>query len=88
MIKLLTKNLWIKLFCLLAAILLWVYVAAGQSAVGKFPGNIEIRAINVPSGLVAIFDNQSVEIKIMADSATWRKLSADSFTAYVDLTSY
>lgn len=88
MLKLLTKNLYVKIFCLIAATAMWLYVASGQSAVGKFPGSIKIRAINVPSGLVAIFDNQTVDIKITADSATWKKLSADSFSAYVDMSSY
>lgn len=88
MLKLITKNIYVKIFCLIAATAMWLYVASGQSAVGKFPGSIKIRAINVPSGLVAIFDNQTVDIKITADSATWKKLSADSFSAYVDMSSY
>lgn len=85
MIKNLTKNLNIKLFCLFLAIVLWVYVAAGQSTVGKYPGSINIEAINVSSGLEAVYDVKSVDIRIMADSATWKKLSADSFTARVDM---
>lgn len=85
MIKRLTENLGIKIFCLFAAVVLWMYVAAGQSTVGKFPGSIRIDAINVSSGLEAVYDVQTVDIKVMADSATWKKLSADSFTARVDM---
>lgn len=87
-IKTLTKNLWVKLFCLFAAGLLWIYVAAGQNSVGKFPGDIQIKAVNVPSELVAVYTDKTVQIKIMADSGTWRKLSADTFSSYVDLSAY
>lgn len=86
--KKITKNLWIKLFCILAAGSLWVYIAAGQNSVGKFPGSIKIRAINVPSGLVTTYDAKTVDIKIMADPSVWRKLSADTFSAYVDLSAH
>lgn len=83
--KIITKNFGIKLFCLFAAGLLWIYIAAGQNSVGKFPGSIKIRAINVPSGLVASYDTKTVDIKIMADPSVWRKLSAETFSAYIDL---
>lgn len=86
--KIITKNFGIKLFCLIAAALLWVYIAAGQNSVGKFPGSIKIRAINVPAGLVATYDEQTVDIKIMADPSVWRKLSAETFSAYVDLSAH
>jgi YbbR domain-containing protein len=86
--KILVKNFWIKVFCLFAAALLWVYIAAGQNSVGKFPGSIKIRAINVPSGLVATYDVKTVDIKVMADPSVWRKLSADTFSAYVDLSAH
>ena len=83
--KLFTKNLGIKISCLIAATLLWVYIAAGQNTIAKYPGSIKIKAINVPSGLVAIYDNKTVDIKIMAEPSVWSKLSVDSFSAYVDL---
>lgn len=86
--KLIIKNFWIKLFCLVAATCLWIYIAAGQNSVGKFPGSIKIKAINVPSGLVATYDAKTVDIKIMADPSVWRKLSADTFSAYIDLSAH
>jgi len=86
--KIITKNFWIKLFCLIAASALWLYIAAGQNSVGKFPGSIKIRAINVPAGLVATYDTKTVDIKVMGDSSVWRKLSADTFSAYVDLSAH
>lgn len=87
MIKNITKNLGTKIFCVTVALFLWVYVAAGQSTVGKFPGKIKIKAVNIASGLEAVYDLKTVEVKVMADSATWKKLSADSFSAHVDLSS-
>lgn len=83
--KSLTKNIGIKVFCLVAATLLWIYIAAGQNTIAKYPGSIKIKAINVPAGLVAIYDTKTVNIKIMAEPNIWSKLSIDSFSAYVDL---
>lgn len=85
MIKTLTKNMGVKIFCILAAGALWTYVAAGQNTVGKFPGSIKIKALNTPQNFVAIYDTKIVDIKIMAEPSIWQRLSADSFSAYVDL---
>jgi YbbR domain-containing protein len=85
MLKKLLKNPGIKVFCLLVAAVLWLYVVAGQNTVGKYPGSIKIKAINVPSGYEAIYDIKSVDIKILAEPSIWKKLSVDSFSAYVDL---
>ena len=86
--KLIFKNLWVKLFCLFSATALWLYVSSTQSNIGKFPGSINIKAINTPANLVAIFDQKTVDIKIAADPLIWRKLSSDSFSAYIDLATY
>jgi len=83
--KLFSYNLGIKIFCIIAATLLWIYIAAGQGTVAKYPGSIKIKAINVPSDLVAIYDTKTVDIKIMAEPTVWKKLSVDSFSAFVDL---
>jgi len=83
-LSLIWKNPVIKIFCLGAAFALWVYVSASQNTIGKFPGSITIKAINVPSGHVAMFDIKTVDIKVMADPSVWSKLSADSFSAYID----
>jgi YbbR domain-containing protein len=85
MFRRLTHNFLIKVFCLLVASGLWIYVSAGQSTVGKFPSSLNIKAINAGSGLVAIYDTKTVNVKIMAEPSVWRQLSADSFSAYVDL---
>jgi len=88
MFKKLFKNFGIKLLCVFIASILWVYTSSTQNSVAKLPGSIAIKAINVPSGSVAVYDTKTVEIKIMAESAVWKKLSTDSFTAYVDLSNY
>lgn len=88
MYKFLTKNLSIKIICLAAAAILWIYVATAQNSVAKFPGSIKIKIFNTQTNLVAVYDVKNVEIKVMTDSANWRKLSAESFSAYVDLSSY
>ena len=67
---------------------MWFFVSLTQSSIAKFPGSIPIKALNTPSGLTAIYDQKTVDIKIMAQAVTWRELSPDSFTAYVDLTNY
>ncbi|MFA7243865.1 MAG: CdaR family protein [Patescibacteria group bacterium] len=76
----------VKLICILAALVLWVYVASGQSTTGKFPSKISIKAENIQTGLIPIYDEKEVEIQISAEPAVWNKLSADSFRATVDLT--
>lgn len=86
--KRITKNFWIKLFCLLSATILWIYIAAGQNTIGKYPGSLKIKAINLPSGLIANYDVNTVEIKVMAEPGVWSKLSSDTFSAYVDLSSH
>lgn len=85
MIKFFTHNLAIKIICLLAAGSLWVYVSANQNTVAKFPSSIPIKVINAPSGLVAVYDQKTVDLKIMAEPSVWRQLSNKSFSAYIDL---
>jgi|GEM_PF-518048 len=79
------KNWPIKAMCLVAAGVLWIYVASSQNTVAKFPGSLRIRPVNVPSNLVAIYDTKTVEIKVMAEPTVWQKLSADAFLATIDL---
>lgn len=86
--KIFTKNIGIKIFCIILATALWIYIAVGQNTIAKYPGSISIKAINVPSGLVAIYDTKTVDIKIMAEPAVWSKLSSDSFSAYIDLSGH
>jgi len=85
MFKFITNNWPAKIMCLILAIVLWGYVAVGESQVDNFPGEIALETKNVPENLVAITDVERVQIKISADRNIWNRLSSNSFTAYIDL---
>ncbi len=85
MLKIITHNFWIKLVCLLVAISVWVYVANSESKVDNFPGSIPLEIRNKPQELVAIKNIDFVDLRIIAEHGVWKKLSADSFEAYIDL---
>lgn len=85
MIKIVTNNLGVKILALLLALGLWVFVAASTNNIVQFPGSIPIKAINTPGGNVAIYDTKEVSVKIVADSAVWKQLTSDNFSAFVDL---
>lgn len=80
-----TKNLGIKIVILFLAAILWIYVSTAQNKVDFFPGRIPIEVQKVPSGLSASLLNNYVTIKISAPKSVWSTLSADSFSAYVDV---
>jgi len=83
--KFFTANIGAKIFALICACFLWVYVSAGETKVDFFPGRLNIETKNTPDGLAAIYDVQKVKIKIQAPYDTWNRLEADNFKAYVDL---
>ncbi len=85
MIRLVTHNLGMKIVALLLALGLWVFVAAAQNNVAKFPGSIPVKAVNVPTNFSAIYDTKEVNLKIAADPSVWKQLSSDNFSAFVDL---
>jgi len=88
MIRIITNNFWIKLLCIFIAAGVWVYVANNESKVDDFPGTIPLEVKNKPNELVVIKDTNYVQIKIVAQRGLWKKLSADSFEAYIDLSGY
>jgi len=85
MLKLITNNFWAKVLCIVLALGFWVYVAASASKVANFPGGVSIELRNVPTGLAAIADVDKVDVKVSADRTVWKNLSANSFSASVDL---
>lgn len=87
-IKIITKNLWVKIFCFVLTTVLWIYVASTQNTISKFPGTIKIKAINTPANLVPVFDVKDIEIKVMAKPTVWQKLSSESFTANINLNNF
>jgi YbbR domain-containing protein len=80
-----TTNIIAKILALFFALAIWVYVTTGEAKVDRFPGNIPIEPRNVPVGMAIADELGNVEVKIKAPYASWQKLSADDFTAYVDL---
>jgi YbbR domain-containing protein len=83
--KSLLNNWHIKLFALLVALGMWAYAASSETSVAKFPSAIPIKQINLTPGYVAVYDQKEVKIEIAAEPGTWNKLSAESFTSYIDL---
>lgn len=79
------KNLKVKILCLILAVLLWVFVASNQSLLGKFPSQIKVNPVNLSDQYYSFLDQESVQVSIMAEPGAWRSLTADSFTASVDL---
>jgi len=83
--KIFLENWQAKLLSILLASGLWFYIASGESKIATFPNKIPLEVRNVPQGLVAISDVESVTIRVVADYPTWNKLSTSSFKAYVDV---
>ena len=74
-----------KILAIILATILWIFVASSQSSTGKFPSKIRVITVNTPNGLIASYDQKTVELEISAEPSLWQKLSTNSFTAYVDL---
>ena len=77
-----------KSVMIILAIALWVTVSIMQSKTGLFPGAIEIKARNTPTGTVAILSQKYAEVRISADSNTWQNLQPDDMELYVDLAGF
>ena len=85
MLKIITNNFWIKIICILIATGVWVYVVNSESKVDNFPGSIPLEVRNQPEELVVIKNADFIELKVIAEQGMWKKLSADTFQAYIDL---
>ena len=83
--QLFTKDIIAKLLAILLAVGLWVFVISQETKIGLFPGEIPIQVKNPPPNFAAVLDVNTVDLKIVAPAYKWSKLSAESFTAYVDL---
>ncbi|EKD56993.1 MAG: YbbR family protein [uncultured bacterium] len=86
MLNKITHNLPAKIICLLLAFSLWTYVVSGEAKVDSYPGKIPLEVNNKSENLVVVKSVNDVEIKIIADRGVWKKLSSNSFSAYIDLT--
>uniref|UniRef100_A0A7V3JAI8 YbbR-like domain-containing protein n=1 Tax=candidate division CPR3 bacterium TaxID=2268181 RepID=A0A7V3JAI8_UNCC3 len=80
-----TTNAGVKLFALVCATLLWMYVSAGENKIDYFPGNLSIEVKNSPEGLAPIYDEQKIRVKLQAPYEVWSRLNVDNLHAFVDL---
>lgn len=79
------RNWQAKIISVFLALSLWLYVGIGQTRNDFFPGGLPLQIKNVPEGFVAITDVDRVKVRVVASPDLWKKLSADSFSAYLDL---
>ncbi|AKM82668.1 TPA: hypothetical protein DD449_00980 [Candidatus Berkelbacteria bacterium] len=79
-------NFWAKIFCLILAGALWLYVGVGQTKSSTFPGGVPLQLRNVPQGLVPVTDVDKVKVDVVTQNDVFNSLNADSFSAYLDLT--
>lgn len=83
-----TSRVMVFLITILLSTVAWFYVTAAESRVDAFPGKIPLTLKNVPDGLVAILDVESIKVRIRADQRSWSLLSIDSFVATVNLDNF
>ncbi len=88
MFKFFPKNLTAKILALLFAVSLWIYVVGVSDKIGDFPAKIQVIAKNVPAQMAIATDLPQVELKIKAPYVSWEKLTADSFSCYIDLAGF
>lgn len=84
-IDIIFRNWQAKIISVLLALSLWLYVGIGQTRNDFFPGGVPLQIKNVPEGFVAITDIDRVKVRVVAGPDLWKKLTADSFNAYLDL---
>lgn len=84
--KKLLSNWEIKVLAVLAAVIFWFLVVATENTFYTFPGQVPVKAFNVPENLVVVEDlgNVSLRLKINNREAI-KNLSVDDFSAFVDL---
>lgn len=87
-LKKIFQNFGAKIASVLIAIAIWIYVGSGLAQIGTFPGKIPLDFKNTPQGLVAVSDVSGVSVKIVAAANLWKSLTADSFSAAIDLSGY
>lgn len=77
----------LALLAVVLSVILWFIVTNEQNppVEGLFPYELEVRPVNVKSGLDVFGDIGTVRIRISAPRDVWSRLRVDSFDAKVDL---
>lgn len=80
------KNLHVKIFALLLAVLFWIIVASLENNFYQMPQDVQIRVFNQAPELALSSKLETVKLTVRSqDVALLRRLLPDDFEAYVDL---
>ncbi|MBI5151974.1 hypothetical protein HZA39_00405 [Candidatus Peregrinibacteria bacterium] len=85
MFNVLFKNLALKIFSLILAILFWIIIIASQQTPFQFADQLEIKPFNLSEQLSLVTSLPKVKIKILASKEILPKLTKQDFEAYIDL---
>lgn len=83
--RIFSNRLLVFLAMVVVSAISWMYVTAAETNVDAFPGKIPVTVKNLAPNLVALPETEEVEVRLRADRSGWSLLSADSFTAQLDL---
>jgi YbbR domain-containing protein len=83
--NLFTHNLHIKLIALMAATIFWFFILSSENTFYAVPDTLTIEPFNLPEGLAVVNDLGTAKVTIRADQETYKNLTAENFTVYVDL---
>ena len=80
------RNLHIKIFSLVLAILFWIFVVSLENTFYQFPAEIPIQIFNLGPELANSGSLPGVKLTLRAqDASVLKRLAASDFEAYVDL---
>ncbi len=78
------KDIDIKIILFIVTILLWLFVASGQNRIDFLPGKLVVEAKGLKGGLIGVFSEDLIKIKISAPKGLWEDVSDDNFAVFVD----
>jgi YbbR domain-containing protein len=84
----LTNNFVLKIFALISAALLWIFVINKGFRVDFLEKEIPVQVYNLSEDLAVVSDAGKVKLKIRAPSSLWPKISEENIEAYVDLKNF
>lgn len=83
-----THNLHLKILAFIAAVCLWFFVVGIENTVYRFPEDIEIHAINLPSNLSIASSLGKAKLVLRAGSEDYKRVTKGDFDIFVDLKNY